>query len=117
MVPSRAAEAGNGHRDSVRIARARRPRRCTGHRAPRLTSGGAPVGGPGGFPRGYKVEVSSGRYVLEHRSPRELAPRGTTVITFASIQTKFVRIGLTESVADAPAWSIQSLRVYAVRNR
>ena len=44
--------------------------------------------------------------------------RGTarsTVITFPPTQATFVRITLTETVENAPAWSIQSLRVYAVR--
>ena len=42
---------------------------------------------------------------------------GPTVITFPSTQTKFVRIILSESIADAPAWSIQSLRVDAQRSK
>jgi hypothetical protein len=79
-----------------------------------VTSGGAPVAGPSGFPRGYRVDVSpdgkSWTPVAEGRG----SGRGT-VISFSPAQAKFVRISLTESVDDAPAWSIQALRVYGVR--
>src|SRR6185503_17771034 len=79
-----------------------------------LTSGGAPAGGPGGFPRGYKVELSadgtSWKTVGEGQGTS-----GTTIMTFPPAQAKFVRISLTETVADAPAWSIQALRIYGVQ--
>jgi hypothetical protein len=39
----------------------------------------------------------------------------STVIAFPPAQAKFVRISLTETVEDAPAWSIQAMRVYGVR--
>jgi hypothetical protein len=38
----------------------------------------------------------------------------TTVISFAPVQAKFVRITQTAAVADAPPWSIQRLRLFAV---
>ena len=79
-----------------------------------VTSGGAPVAGPAGFPRGYRVEVSSDgtswKPVAEGRGSGR-----STVISFAPVPTRFVRISLTETVENAPAWSIQSLRVYGVR--
>jgi hypothetical protein len=37
------------------------------------------------------------------------------VISFAPVQARFVRISLTETAENAPAWSIQALRVYGVR--
>jgi hypothetical protein len=33
-------------------------------------------------------------------------------ITFAATRAKFIRLTQTEAIADAPAWSITSLRVY-----
>ena len=79
-----------------------------------VTSGGAPIAGPSGFPRGYKVEVSSDGTswtpVAEGRGRSR-----STVIAFPPAQAKFVRISLTETVEDAPAWSIQAMRVYGVR--
>jgi hypothetical protein len=33
-------------------------------------------------------------------------------ITFAATRAKFIRLTQTEAAADAPAWSITSLRVY-----
>ena len=37
-----------------------------------------------------------------------------TDITFAPTRAKFVRITQTDAVADAPAWTIQGLRVFEV---
>ena len=47
-------------------------------------------------------------------SPRERAT-ADTIITFPPVQAKFVRISLTTSAEDAPAWSIQNLRIYALQ--
>jgi mono/diheme cytochrome c family protein len=75
-----------------------------------VTSGGAPVGGPSGFPRGYKVEVSNDG--SSWKPVAEGNGKGTsTVITFAPTPAKFVRISLTQAADNAPAWSIQSLKV------
>ncbi len=79
-----------------------------------VTSSGAPIVGPPGFPRGYKVEISP------DGSSWTAAAEGkgngvTTVSTFQPVQAKFVRISLTTSAEDAPAWSIQSLRIYALQ--
>jgi len=80
-----------------------------------VSPGGAPVAGPSGLPRGFKVEVS-----MDGKAWSGVADgsgtTGTTVITFPASQAKFVRISLTASAADAPAWSIQSLRIYAARS-
>ena len=38
----------------------------------------------------------------------------TTVISFAPVQAKFVRITQTAAVEAAPPWSIQRLRLYEV---
>ena len=41
----------------------------------------------------------------------------TTVISFAPVNAKFVRITQTATVDGAPAWSIQRLRLYRVGGR
>jgi hypothetical protein len=79
-----------------------------------VTSSGAPVAGPPGFPRAYKVEVStdgsSWKPVFEGKGNGL-----TTVTTFAPTPAKFVRITLTANADDAPAWSIQSLKILALQ--
>jgi hypothetical protein len=35
-----------------------------------------------------------------------------TVLSFAPVRAKFVRLTQTVSAADAPAWSIRNLRIY-----
>jgi len=37
---------------------------------------------------------------------------GQTTITFPPTRAKFVRITQTETVADAPSWSVRNLRIY-----
>jgi hypothetical protein len=37
-----------------------------------------------------------------------------TIVTFPPVQAKFVRMSLTATAADAPAWSIQNLRIFAI---
>ena len=78
-----------------------------------VSASGAPVAAPGGFPRGFKVEVS------QDGSAWTAASEGTgtgptTISTFKPVLAKFVRISLTSSAEDAPAWSVQNLRIYAV---
>jgi hypothetical protein len=79
-----------------------------------VTASGAPVAGPPGFPRAYKVEVStdgsSWKPVFEGKGTGL-----STVTTFQPVPTKFVRITLTTNADDAPAWSIQSLKIYALQ--
>jgi mono/diheme cytochrome c family protein len=77
----------------------------------------ANAGGRGGvqawtFPRRYQVQVSSdGRTWSAPIAEGEGAP-GTTVIRFAPISAKFIRITQTAAVSDAPAWSMRLVRVY-----
>jgi hypothetical protein len=79
-----------------------------------VTTSGAPVAGPPGFPRGYKVEIS--RDGASWTAVAAGTGNGaTTTSTFDPVQARQVRITLTADVADAPAWSIQNLRVYALQ--
>ena len=78
-----------------------------------VTSGGAPVAGPSGFPRGYRVDVSSDGTSWKPVAEGRGAGR-STVISFPPTPATFVRINLTETAENAPAWSIQSLRIFQV---
>jgi hypothetical protein len=75
------------------------------------------AGGRGGtqawtFPRRYQVQVSSdGRTCSAPIAEGEGAP-GTTVIRFAPIRAKFIRITQTATAGDAPPWSMRLVRLY-----
>jgi mono/diheme cytochrome c family protein/glucose/arabinose dehydrogenase len=70
-----------------------------------------PPGGFAGFPRGYQVEVSSDG--ASWKTAAEGSGTGpSTVIQFAPVSARFVRITQTASLENAPAWSIQRLRLY-----
>ncbi len=65
-----------------------------------------------GYPRAYKVQVS-----LDGASWSEPVAEGhgavpTTIIAFAPVRAKFVRITQTASEPGAPAWSIQHLKLF-----
>jgi glucosylceramidase len=70
-----------------------------------------PPGGFAGFPRGYKVEVSDDG--VAWKTAAEGSGAGpSTVIQFAPVSARFVRMTQTASLENAPAWSIQRLRLY-----
>jgi mono/diheme cytochrome c family protein len=99
---------------------------------------GVPAGAPAapqppppnlGYPRGYKVEVSSNgttwSTVAEGKDSwhdvfmipssgtgSQTEPAATTVISFQPTQAKFIRIAQTATVENGPVWSIQSLRLF-----
>jgi mono/diheme cytochrome c family protein/glucose/arabinose dehydrogenase len=79
-----------------------------------VASGGAPVNAPPGSPRGYVVEVSRDGAAWT-RVAEGTGGGASTTITFAPAQARFVKISLTATVDDAPAWSMQNLRVFAVK--
>jgi mono/diheme cytochrome c family protein len=96
------------------------PARAAGTGSP----AGARAAGPGqfggragftmlsGFPRAYTVQVSSDGSSWSAPVAEGQGAGTTTVITFAPVSAKFVRITQTASPSDAPAWSIQRFRVY-----
>ena len=105
-------QAGDGHRDPVPVAGAGRARRWPG--MPRRVSVGRRAGGG---PRGSRA-ATRWRSRTDGTS-WTAAARGagngpTTIGTFPPVQAKFVRISLTANADDAPAWSIQSLRIFAL---
>jgi mono/diheme cytochrome c family protein/glucose/arabinose dehydrogenase len=77
-------------------------------------------GGPGatpappvvGFPRGYTVQVSAdgtnwGKPIVEGKGTG-----ARTIIALPPTRAKFLRITQTDTVADAPSWSVRNLRIY-----
>ncbi|MEP6916458.1 MAG: discoidin domain-containing protein, partial [Acidobacteriota bacterium] len=78
-----------------------------------VSAGGAPVVAPGGFPRGYQVEISQDG--SSWTAAAEGAANGpATISTFTPVEARFVRISLTANAEGAPAWSVQNFRIYAV---
>jgi hypothetical protein len=81
-----------------------------------VPAGPPPPPPPVGYPRAYKVEVSL------DGSTWQTAAQGTgtgahTAIVFSPAQAKFVRITQTASAENAPAWSIQGLKLYEARGK
>jgi mono/diheme cytochrome c family protein/glucose/arabinose dehydrogenase len=65
-----------------------------------------------GYPRGYKVQVSMDGTTWSAPVAEGRGTGPTTIITFAPVQAKFIRITQTTTVDDAPPWSIQRLKLY-----
>jgi mono/diheme cytochrome c family protein len=64
------------------------------------------------FPRGYKLEVSMDGHTWSPPVAEGQGSGSTTVIVFRPVRAKSVRITQTASVENAPAWTIQRLRLY-----
>jgi hypothetical protein len=80
-----------------------------------VASGGGPIVTAAGFgyPRGYKVEVSTDGTSWKNVAEGAATGSGTT-ITFAPTAAKFIRMSLTTTAENAAPWSMQDLRVFAV---
>ena len=65
-----------------------------------------------GYPRGYSVQVSTDGSTWSQPVAQGKGDGPHTTITFAPVRAKFVRITQTETVSDAPAWSIRNLRIF-----
>jgi mono/diheme cytochrome c family protein len=76
--------------------------------------GGGRSGSPAAwtFPRRYQVQVSVDGSTWSPPVAEGQGVPGTTVIPFAPVNAKFVRITQTATVSDAPAWSMRLLRLY-----
>jgi mono/diheme cytochrome c family protein/glucose/arabinose dehydrogenase len=70
----------------------------------------APAPQPG-FPRGYDLGVSDDGKIWRTVATGH-STDVNTVIRFAPVQARFVRITLTAGGADLPPWSVQSLRLF-----
>jgi putative membrane-bound dehydrogenase-like protein len=77
----------------------------------------SPAGGGRGpqawtFPRRYQVQVSTDGSTWSSPVAEGEGVPGTTVIRFAPVGAKFIRITQTAAVTDAPAWSMRLVRLY-----
>ena len=86
--------------------------------APPQTAAPAATGAPAqaapspGFPRAYSVTVSMDGKTWGKPVATGKGTGARTDITFTPTRAKFVRITQTDTVADAPNWSITFLRVF-----
>jgi mono/diheme cytochrome c family protein/glucose/arabinose dehydrogenase len=64
------------------------------------------------FPRHYQVQVSSDGGAWSAPIAEGDGVPGTTVIRFAPVSAKFIRITQTAAAGDAPAWSMRLVRLY-----
>ena len=64
------------------------------------------------FPRAYRVQVSSDGSTWSAPVAEGDGAPGITMITFAPVSAKFVRITQTANIANAPPWSMRLLRLY-----
>jgi mono/diheme cytochrome c family protein len=77
------------------------------------------IGGRGGappvwtFPRGYQVQVSVDGATWSKPVAEGQGGPGTTVVPFAPVSAKFVRITQTATVDDGPPWSMRLVRLFA----
>ena len=107
VVPDRAAGAGDRHRSAVQLGGRRlwgRWRRTRVGEALCLRQGRQPRPRrqrcqPGPYPRGYKVEVSTNGTAWTQVAEGQGTP-GSTTITFAPTQAKYIRITQTATAED-----------------
>ena len=65
-----------------------------------------------GFPRAYRIEVSSDG-ALWRPVARGTGRLGGTSVAFAPVEARYVRIVQTADVESAPVWTIQRLRLFS----
>jgi hypothetical protein len=73
-------------------------------------SGSQPPGGP--HPQSSQVEVSLDGQSWSEPVAHDQGTGTATVLTFAPARARFVRLTQTAVVENAPAWSIQRLRLF-----
>ncbi len=77
----------------------------------------SPLPPVGTFPRGYRVQVSLDGKTWGAPVAEGQGTGPTTVIAFPPVRGKIVRITQTATTENAPAWSIQRLRLYEAPGR
>jgi hypothetical protein len=65
-----------------------------------------------GYPRGYSVQVSVDGTSWSKPVAEGKGEGMHTTISFVPTRAKFLRITQTDTVEDAPAWSIRNMRIY-----
>jgi mono/diheme cytochrome c family protein len=63
-------------------------------------------------PRRVRVQVSADGVSWSAPVAETAGAEGTTIVTFAPVEAKFVRLTQTESVTNGPPWSMRLLRLY-----
>jgi mono/diheme cytochrome c family protein/glucose/arabinose dehydrogenase len=71
-----------------------------------------PAGASGMHPRGIKLEVSTDGTTWTTVSETAGAP-GSTTLSFAPIPARFLKITQTATLENAPAWSMQRVRIFS----
>jgi mono/diheme cytochrome c family protein len=71
----------------------------------------------GTYPRGYEVQVSTDGQTWSAPVAKGEGSGVTTLIRFAPVRARFVRITQTATVENAPAWSVQGLRLFEAPER
>jgi hypothetical protein len=76
-------------------------------------------GSPGQWthPRGYRVQVSLDGRQWSEPIAEGAGAAGTTIVAFAPVDARFVRITQTAAVPDAPAWSMRLLKLFEAPGR
>ena len=69
------------------------------------------------YPRGYSVQLSTDGKTWGNPVAQGKGEGTRTTITFAPARAKFIRITQTETVPDAPSWSVRNLRIYEAPGR
>ncbi len=117
--PPAAAAAAPGATAPAPGAAAPAPGAAAGAPAPPAAQGPAGRGGFGGggtpvvgYPRGYRVQVSTDGQTWSSPVAEGKGEGAHTTVTFAPTPAKFLRITQTETVSDAPSWSVRNLRIY-----
>ena len=64
-------------------------------------------------PRRFQVQVSTDGMAWSAPVAEGTGAEGTTIVTFAPVNARFVRITQTETVTNAPPWSMRLLRLYS----
>jgi mono/diheme cytochrome c family protein len=83
---------------------------------PALTAPGSPTTGgfsmTGAYPRGYRVTVSMDGSTWSASVAEGAGTGRSTVIGFAPVQAKFVRITQTVDATNTPAWAMMLMKFY-----
>ncbi len=84
------------------------------------TAGARPAGPPPmgavapglGYPRGYMLQTSDDGHTWSAPIGQGVGSGVTTVIAFAAVRTRFLRLTQTATTENAPPWSMQRLQLY-----
>jgi mono/diheme cytochrome c family protein/glucose/arabinose dehydrogenase len=75
-------------------------------------SGGPPAAGT--YPRSYRVQMSADGHNWSTPVAEGQGSRSPTIISFPPTRGKFIRITLTSSAPESPAWAVRNLRFFTI---